>query len=68
MESALPTRGMDAVLCVCPSAGHLATKQKRGKPTCKRVEPGPPGGDTPPEGRRCHVIGPLTTEKLWEDT
>lgn|GEM_PF-4262009 len=28
MESALPTRGIHAVLCVCPSAGHLDTKKQ----------------------------------------
>jgi len=30
MESALPAGGIHAVLCVCPSAGHLCTTQNLG--------------------------------------
>ena len=50
MESALPTRGVYAVLYLRPSAAHLATKQKRGTSTFKLLEPGSSGGTLPWRG------------------
>src|SRR5208337_3023120 len=65
MEGALPAGGIHAVLCVCPSAGHLCTTQNLGMAVTRLLNLDY-NGDTLPRVRRCHFIPSLTTEKFKE--
>jgi hypothetical protein len=74
MESAFPARGICAVFCVCPSAGHLDTKPKRGISAFPLFEPGPyrghtPGGETMPfywvsDNRK--IEGVVVKQQFWD--